>query len=94
MCAFPASVSTTSRGSSYNAYLIVDEKIVLVDSVHRPFAQEMMERIREIIDPSEIDYVVANHAEPDHAGSIFKILELNEMRNGKDIQAKPQRRIR
>ncbi len=66
----------TQRGSSYNAYLIVDEKIVLVDSVKHYLYDEMLERIKQIVDPSKIDYVVCNHVEMDHSGSIPMILEL------------------
>jgi flavorubredoxin len=67
---------STHRGTTYNAYLIVDEKTVLVDSVYAPFAEEMIEKIREIIDPSEIDYIVANHVESDHSGAISEVLKL------------------
>jgi flavorubredoxin len=67
---------STHRGTTYNAYLIVDEKTALIDSVYGPFAEEMIERIKEIIDPSKIDYVVANHVETDHSGAISEILKL------------------
>ncbi len=67
---------STHRGTTYNAYLIVDEKTALIDSVYGPFAEEMIERIREIVDPSKIDYVVANHVETDHSGAISEILKL------------------
>ncbi len=67
---------STHRGTTYNAYLIIDNKIALVDSVHRPFAKEMMERIRKIVDPSEIDYVIANHVETDHSGAISEVLKV------------------
>jgi len=67
---------STHRGTTYNAYLIIDEKIALIDTVRSPFAQEMIERIKEIIDPSKIDYVVANHVEADHSGAIGQVLEL------------------
>jgi flavorubredoxin len=67
---------STHRGTTYNAYLIVDEKIALIDTVHRPFAEEMIEKIREIVDPSKIDYIVANHVETDHSGAIPKILKI------------------
>jgi anaerobic nitric oxide reductase flavorubredoxin len=67
---------TTPRGGTYNAYLIVDEKIALVDTVKHGFAGEMIERIKEIVDPSKIDYVVSNHVEMDHSGSLPDILEL------------------
>jgi len=61
---------STHRGSSYNAYLIVDEKIALVDTVWGPFQDRLIENIREIIDPARIDIVVANHAESDHSGGL------------------------
>lgn len=67
---------STHRGTTYNAYLIVDKKIALVDTVQHPFAGEMIERIKEIIDPSKIDYVIANHVESDHSGSISEIMKL------------------
>ncbi len=67
---------STHRGTTYNAYLIVDEKTALIDSVYGPFAEEMIVRISEIIDPSKIDYVVANHVETDHSGAIQEILKL------------------
>jgi len=67
---------STHRGTTYNCYLIVDEKTALIDTVHRPFVDELMEKIREVVDPSKIDYVVANHVETDHSGSISEILKL------------------
>jgi flavorubredoxin len=66
----------THKGTSYNAYLIVDENIALVDTVKDKFFPEMLERIKEIIDPRKIDYLVSNHTEPDHSGSITKMLEI------------------
>ena len=66
---------STHRGTTYNAYLIIDKKIALVDTVHKSFTEEMLERIREIIDPSKIDYVIANHVESDHSGAISEILK-------------------
>jgi len=61
---------TTPRGSSYNAYLIMDKKTVLVDTVWGPFANQLIENIREIVDPAKIDIVVANHSESDHSGAL------------------------
>jgi anaerobic nitric oxide reductase flavorubredoxin len=61
---------TTHRGSSYNAYLIMDEKNVLVDTVWSPFAEDLIDNIRELIDPAKIDIVVANHSEMDHSGAL------------------------
>jgi anaerobic nitric oxide reductase flavorubredoxin len=67
---------STQRGTTYNAYLIVDKKVALVDTVQHPFANEMIEKIKEIIDPSKIDYIIANHVESDHSGSIKEIMKL------------------
>jgi anaerobic nitric oxide reductase flavorubredoxin len=67
---------STHRGTTYNAYLIVDKKVALVDTVQHSFADEMIERIKEIIDPSKIDYIIANHVESDHSGSIAEIMKL------------------
>ena len=67
---------STQRGTTYNAYLIVDKKIALVDTVQHPFSSEMIKKIKEIIDPSKIDYIIANHVESDHSGSIKEILKL------------------
>ena len=67
---------STHRGSTYNAYLIVDEKIALIDTVKAPFYTEMLTRISDIIDPSKIDYVVSNHVEMDHSGSLPQIMKV------------------
>ncbi len=60
----------TDAGSTYNAYLIVDEKITLIDTVKKGFIQEMMARISEIVDPEKISYIISNHVEMDHSGSL------------------------
>lgn len=65
----------TQRGSSYNAYLILDEKVVLVDTVKHYLFDEMVTGIQNIIDPAKIDYILSNHVEMDHSGSIHKMLE-------------------
>ena len=57
----------TPKGTTYNAYLIVDEKIALVDTVKSHFAGELIKNIQKIIDPTRIDYVVSNHVEMDHS---------------------------
>ncbi|MGL4973295.1 MAG: FprA family A-type flavoprotein [Culicoidibacterales bacterium] len=67
---------TTPRGGTYNAYLLIDEKITLIDSTKPEFAGELLRRIREIIDPSKIDYVICNHAEIDHSGSIPDVMKV------------------
>jgi len=66
---------STPFGSTYNAYLILDEKNVLVDTVKAPFYLEMVGRISEIIDPAKIDIVISNHVEMDHSGSLLQIIE-------------------
>jgi len=73
----------TQRGTTYNAYLIVDKKVTLVDTVKHYLYNEMLARIKEIIDPSKIDYIVSNHVEMDHSGSLPKIL--NECHKAKII---------
>ena len=66
---------STPFGTTYNAYLILDEKNVLVDTVKVPFYLEMLGRISEIIDPSKIDIIISNHVEMDHSGSLPQIVE-------------------
>jgi len=65
---------STHRGSSYNAYLITDERTVLVDTVWGPFQEQLIENIREVVDPAKIDMVVANHAEVDHSGGLPAVM--------------------
>jgi len=67
---------STSRGTTYNAYLILDEKITLVDTVHAPFTKELIDKIRQVVDPGKIDYIIANHVETDHSGALPEILKL------------------
>jgi len=65
---------TTPRGVTYNSYLIIDEKVCLIDTVKAPFAQELLERISQIIDPGKIDYVITNHIEPDHSSGLPAVM--------------------
>ncbi|MFO7897109.1 MAG: FprA family A-type flavoprotein [Candidatus Cloacimonadales bacterium] len=65
----------TQRGSTYNSYLIVDEKITLVDNVKHYKVEEQLRRIAEIIDPAKIDYIVQNHIEMDHSGSLPQLMK-------------------
>ncbi|MDP1853201.1 MAG: flavodoxin domain-containing protein [Candidatus Omnitrophota bacterium] len=67
---------STQRGTTYNAYLIVDEKIALVDTVYGPFSSQFIERIKEVVEPSKIDYIVVNHVETDHSGALPEIMKL------------------
>jgi flavorubredoxin len=66
----------TQRGSTYNAYLIIDEKITLIDTVKHYLYDEMIERIRDVVDPAKIDYVISNHVEMDHSGGIPMIAKI------------------
>lgn len=63
------------HGSTNNAYLILDEKTVLVDTCIGRHADEMLERVADVVDPSKIDFIISNHGEKDHAGSIGRVLE-------------------
>lgn len=65
----------TQRGSTYNAYLIVDEKITLIDTVKHYLYDEMLERISSVINPADIDYIISNHVEMDHSGGLPKIMK-------------------
>jgi len=65
----------TNRGSTYNAFLVMDEKITLIDTVKGPFAEDLLARIASVVDPAKIDYVISNHSEPDHSGALPRILE-------------------
>jgi flavorubredoxin len=67
---------TTPRGSSYNAYLIIDEKITLIDTVYGPFAQELISNIKEVVPLEKIDYIIVNHVETDHSGALPSLMPL------------------
>lgn len=66
---------STSRGTTYNAYLVKGEKIALVDTVKAEFYPEMMARIESIVNPEDIDYLVVNHLEMDHSGALPAFME-------------------
>jgi anaerobic nitric oxide reductase flavorubredoxin len=65
---------STHRGSSYNPYLIQDEKTVLIDTVWGKFSSEFVENLRKDIPLEKIDYIVANHAESDHSGALPELM--------------------
>jgi len=66
------------QGTTYNSYLIIGkEKKALIDTVNPGFESELEEKISQILDPADIDYVVMNHAEPDHAGAIPHMMRIN-----------------
>lgn len=59
---------STHKGSSYNSYLIKEEKITLIDTVWKPFAKEFVSNLKNEIDLNKIDYVISCHSENDHSG--------------------------
>ena len=65
---------STHRGSTYNSYLVEEEKIALIDTVWAPFSEEFVEKLSSDIDLKKIDYVIANHAEVDHSGSLPELM--------------------
>ena len=62
---------STKEGTTYNAYLIIDEKVTLIDTVRKEFLNELLANISQIIDPKKIDYVISNHTELDHSGGLL-----------------------
>lgn len=63
------------KGSSYNSYLIRDEKTVLIDTVWRPYDKDFIENLKKEIDLKKIDYIIANHSEVDHSGSMPELMK-------------------
>ncbi len=58
------------EGVSYNSYLVLDEKKALIDLAAGHHATDLLEQIRDLVDPTELDYIVVNHMEPDHTGAL------------------------
>ncbi|NVN93377.1 MAG: anaerobic nitric oxide reductase flavorubredoxin [Desulfuromonadales bacterium] len=67
---------STHRGSSYNSYLVRDEKTVLIETVWTPFAKEFVHNLQQEIDLKKIDYIIANHGESDHSGALPELMRL------------------
>ncbi len=65
---------STPLGSSYNAFLILDEKIALIDTVKKGFEDKLLANIAQIVDPQKIDYMISNHAEMDHSGGLVETM--------------------
>lgn len=82
---------STHRGSSYNSYLVLDEKKVLVDTVWYPYKEKFGGMIRENLDGNALDYIIVNHMEPDHGGSLGELMDIYPeatiicTKNGRDI---------
>lgn len=66
---------STHKGSSYNSYLIRDEKTVLIDTAWKPFSNEFVTNLKKEIDLKEIDYIIMNHSEIDHSGALCELME-------------------
>ena len=67
---------STHRGSTYNAYLVLADKVTLIDTVKAPFRGELLSRISSVIDPGKVNYVISNHSEMDHTGSLPEIVDI------------------
>ena len=67
---------STYRGTTYNAFLIIDDKVTLFDTVKRSHLDDLLTHIRAIIDPARIDYLVVNHVEMDHSGSLPELMDI------------------
>jgi flavorubredoxin len=62
------------QGTTYNAYLILDDKVTLIDTVKKEFADQLLDSVAQIIDPKKIDYVISNHTEMDHSGGLPRVM--------------------
>jgi flavorubredoxin len=65
---------STYQGTTYNAFLIMDEKITLIDAVKKQFADELLHNISQVVDPKKIEYVISNHTELDHSGGLERVM--------------------
>lgn len=72
---FHGSEYSTHKGSTYNSYLIQEEKTVLIDTVWMPYAEEFVSNLSGEIDLSKIDFIVANHGEVDHSGALPELMK-------------------
>jgi len=70
-------IMATEYGTTYNAYLVVGDKIALVETVHNKFKNVLFDNIKEICPLEKIDYVILNHTEPDHSGSVADLVKIN-----------------
>jgi len=64
----------TPIGTTYNAYLVLDDKVTLIDTVKEPFAEELIQNIRMVLDSRPIDCIICNHVEPDHSGALPAVI--------------------
>ena len=68
-------ILNTKNGTTYNSYLIQDEKIAVIDTVREKFSKQYLEHISELVDPAKIDYIIVQHTEPDHSGALVDLLD-------------------
>ena len=69
-------IMRAEHGTSYNSYLIKGEKATaLIETVKEPFFEDYITRLKQLVDPKQIDYIILNHMEPDHSGSITRLLK-------------------
>ncbi|HNX85931.1 MAG TPA: FprA family A-type flavoprotein, partial [Bacteroidales bacterium] len=69
-------VMETKYGTTYNAYFINAEKKTVIETVKEKFWDVYIAKLRQVVDPAEIDYIVADHTEPDHSGCVARLLEI------------------
>ena len=68
-------IMKADHGTTYNSYLVkAGEKVAVVDTVKEPFYEEFLENVRSLVDPRDVSYVIVNHTEPDHSGSLGRFL--------------------
>jgi flavorubredoxin len=65
---------STELGTTYNCFLIVDDKIALIDTVKKEFSDQLIDHIERIVDPRRIDFVISNHTEMDHSGGLPRVM--------------------
>jgi NADH oxidase (H2O-forming) len=69
-------VMETKFGTTYNSYFINADKKTIVDTVKEKFAEKFLDKVKSVTDPSQIEYIICNHTEPDHSGSVKHLLQI------------------
>lgn len=67
---------STDKGSTYNAYLVMDDKVALIDTVKKEFVEDLIQGMRQLVDPAKIDLVISNHTEMDHSGGLPRVMQV------------------
>ncbi|MEG2987622.1 MAG: FprA family A-type flavoprotein, partial [Lachnospiraceae bacterium] len=70
-------IMKTGYGSSYNSYVVRGEKTAVIETAHADYGKEFLANIEEILPAEKVDYVILNHTEPDHTGSLVTLLDVN-----------------